>query len=80
VLVRQAQIRGNVEAVKSMTFDTLAGYLEIHAGDMDVLLLNIETMPYDQLLSNLKSPPIDAGYVQPTSRSFPLSNSSPLYH
>ena len=36
-LVRQAQIQGNIEAVKSMTFDTLARYLETHAGDMGVL-------------------------------------------
>ena len=68
-LVRQAQIHGNVEAVKSMTFDTLAGYLETYAGDMGVMLLNIETMPYRQLLGNLKSAAIDARYVQPTSRS-----------
>ena len=68
-LVRQAQIQGNVEAVKSMTFDTLAGYLETYAGDMGVMLLNIETMPYRQLLGNLKTAAIDARYVQPTSRS-----------
>lgn len=68
-LVRQAQIQGNVEAVKSMTFDTLAGYLETYAGDMGVMLLNIETMPYRQLLGNLKSAAIDARYVQPASRS-----------
>jgi hypothetical protein len=68
-LVRQTQIQGNVEAVKSMTFDTLAGYLESYAGDMGVMLLNIETTPYRQLLSNLKSAAIDARYVQPSSRS-----------
>jgi hypothetical protein len=68
-LVRQAQIQGNVEAVKSMTFDTLAGYLETYAGDMGVMLLNIETTPYRQLLGNLKSAAIDARYMQPTSRS-----------
>lgn len=60
-LVRKAQIQGNVEAVKSMTFDTLAGYLETYAGDMGVMLLNIETMPYRQLLGNLKIAAIDAG-------------------
>lgn len=64
-LVRQTQIQGNVEAVKSMTFDTLAGYLETYAGDMGVMLLNIETVSYRQLLSNLKSKTIDARYVQP---------------
>ncbi|KAL4937619.1 hypothetical protein BDV06DRAFT_70172 [Aspergillus oleicola] len=59
-LVRQAQIRSNVKAVKSMTFDTLAGYLEAYAGDMGVMLLNIETEPYRQLLGNLKSTALDA--------------------
>jgi hypothetical protein len=68
-LVRQAQIQGNVEAVKSMTFETLAGYLETHAGDMGVMLLNIETVPYRQLLGNLKSAAIDARYVQPACQS-----------
>lgn len=62
-LVRQAQIQGNVDAVKSMTFDTLAGYLETHAADMGVMLLNIETMPYQQVLGNLTSAAIDARYV-----------------
>ncbi|CAG8895267.1 unnamed protein product [Penicillium egyptiacum] len=59
-LVRQTQIHANVEAVKSMTFDTLAGYLETYAGDMGVMLLNIDTSSYSQLLSNLKSTTIDA--------------------
>lgn len=62
-LVRQTQIQGNVEAVKSMTFDTLAGYLETYAGDMGVMLLNIETTPYHELLGNLKNAAIDARYV-----------------
>ncbi|KAJ5192148.1 hypothetical protein N7449_008290 [Penicillium cf. viridicatum] len=59
-LVRQTQIQANVDAVKSMNFDTLAGYLEIYAGDMGVMLLNIDTPSYCQLLSNLKSTAIDA--------------------
>ncbi|KAJ5149442.1 hypothetical protein N7448_001020 [Penicillium atrosanguineum] len=59
-LVRQTQIQGNVEAVKSMTFDTLAGYLETYAGDMGVMLLNIKTTSYRGLLRNLKSQAIDA--------------------
>lgn len=63
-LVRQAQIQGNVEAVKSMTFDTLAGYLETYAEDMGVMLVNIETLPYRQLLGNLKTAAIDARYVK----------------
>lgn len=62
-LVRQSQIRSNVEATKNMTFDTLAGYLEEYAGDMGVMLLNIKTTPYRQLLGNLKTAAIDARYV-----------------
>lgn len=62
-LVRQTQIQANVDAVKSMNFDTLAGYLETYAGDMGVMLLNIDTSSYSQLLSNLKSTTIDARYV-----------------
>lgn len=59
-LVRQTQIQDNIEAVKSMTFETLAGYLETHAGEMGVMLLNIETAPYRQLLGNLTGAIIDA--------------------
>lgn len=62
-LVRQTQILANVEAVKSMTFDTLAGFLETHAGDMGVMLLNIDTLSYSQLLGNLKDTAINARYV-----------------
>lgn len=62
-LVRQTQIQANVDAVKSMNFDTLAGYLETYAGDMGVMLLNIDTPSYSQLLSNLKNTAIDARYV-----------------
>ncbi|KAJ5382182.1 hypothetical protein N7517_000093 [Penicillium concentricum] len=59
-LIRQTQIQANVEVVKSMTFDTLAGYLETYAGEMGVMLLNIETSSYSQLLGNLKGTAIDA--------------------
>ncbi|KAK6205725.1 hypothetical protein LQW54_008305 [Pestalotiopsis sp. IQ-011] len=59
-LVRQSEIRSNVEATKNMTFDTLAGYLEEYAEDMGVMLLNIKTTPYRQLLGNLKTAAIDA--------------------
>ncbi|KAK4868395.1 hypothetical protein LT330_007117 [Penicillium expansum] len=59
-LVRQTQILANVEAVKSMTFDTLAGFLETYAGDMGVMLLNIDTLSYSQLLGNLKDTAINA--------------------
>ncbi|KAL4967197.1 uncharacterized protein BDV14DRAFT_170184 [Aspergillus stella-maris] len=58
-LVRQAQIQSNVDAVKSMTFETLAGYLENYAADMGVMLLNIQTDPYCQLLGNLKANSLD---------------------
>ena len=54
-LQRQAAISNNVDAVKSMTFETLAGLLETKAADMGVMLLNIETSRYQDLLGNLKS-------------------------
>lgn len=57
-LVRQVQIQGNVEATKSMTFETLAGHLENHASEMGVMLLNIETGPYQKLLGDLKTSPM----------------------
>jgi len=38
-----------------MTFETLAGLLETKAADMGVMLLNIETSRYQDLLGNLKS-------------------------
>ncbi|KAH3334322.1 hypothetical protein KXW81_005044 [Aspergillus fumigatus] len=59
-LIRQTTIQKNVEAVKSMTFETLMGYLEEYAGEMGVMLLNIETTHYHQLLGNLKNSAIDA--------------------
>ncbi|KAF8854905.1 hypothetical protein BDZ45DRAFT_656052 [Acephala macrosclerotiorum] len=59
-LERQAAIQNNVEAVKSMTFETLAGLLETKAAEMGVLLLNIETTPYKKLLGDLKGTSIDA--------------------
>ncbi|RGP69383.1 hypothetical protein FLONG3_7779 [Fusarium longipes] len=59
-LLRQTQINNNVEATKSMTFESLTGLLEKHAGEMGVMLLNIETTPYEQLLANLKGSLIDA--------------------
>ena len=59
-LFRQAQIQGNVEATKSMTFNTLAGYLETYAGEMGVMVVNVETTPYRQVLANLKGAVIDA--------------------
>ena len=66
-LVRQSQIQGNVEAVKSMTFDTLGEYLETYAGEMGVMLLNIEETHYRELLDNVKLAAIDARYVQAAS-------------
>ncbi|KAF5025516.1 hypothetical protein F66182_2421 [Fusarium sp. NRRL 66182] len=59
-LVRKTQIQNNVEATKSMTFDTLTGLLEQHAQEMGVMLLKIETEPYEQLLSRLKDSAFDA--------------------
>lgn len=59
-LARQAQIQGNVTAAKSMNFETVAGYLETHAGDMGVLLLNIEYDLFSQLLGEMKKATIDA--------------------
>ncbi|KAH7321727.1 hypothetical protein BKA65DRAFT_598853 [Rhexocercosporidium sp. MPI-PUGE-AT-0058] len=53
-LQRQAAIQNNVEAVKSMTFESLAGLLETKATDMGVMLLNIKTTPYQEILGKLK--------------------------
>ncbi|KAK2594953.1 hypothetical protein QQS21_007311 [Conoideocrella luteorostrata] len=43
-----------------MAFETLVGYLETYAADVDVMVLNIKTMPYRQLLGNLKDASFDA--------------------
>ncbi|CAG1991636.1 unnamed protein product [Fusarium graminearum] len=59
-LVRKNQISNNVEATKSMTFESLTNLLENHAQDMGVMLLNIETIPYKELLGNLQGSTIDA--------------------
>ncbi|KLO92148.1 Uncharacterized protein LW93_7777 [Fusarium fujikuroi] len=59
-LMRQAQIQNNVEATKSMTFESLTGLLEKHAEEMGVMLLNIETVPYKEMLAKLKGTTIDA--------------------
>ncbi|KAL2068167.1 hypothetical protein VTL71DRAFT_16265 [Oculimacula yallundae] len=58
-LQRQVAIHNNVEAVKSMNFETLAGLLEAKAADVGVMLLNIETAPYHEVLRNLKSTSLD---------------------
>jgi hypothetical protein len=62
-LVRQTTIQNNVEAAKYMTFDTLSEYLETYAEDMGVMLLNIETATFQELLGNLKNNTINARYV-----------------
>lgn len=62
-LARQAAIHSNVDAAKNMTFETLAGYLEDYAGDMGVLLLNINTTPYERLLGNIRGVATDVRYV-----------------
>ncbi|CAG8951967.1 hypothetical protein HYFRA_00000702 [Hymenoscyphus fraxineus] len=59
-LARQTQIKGNVEAATTMTFDKLAAYLEQYAEEMGVMLLNIKTTPYRQLLGSLRNATIDA--------------------
>ncbi|KAF5543072.1 hypothetical protein FPHYL_11363 [Fusarium phyllophilum] len=59
-LMRQTQIQNNVEATKSMTFESLTGLLEKYAEEMGVMLLNIETVPYKEMLANLKGTTIDA--------------------
>ncbi|KAJ5158019.1 uncharacterized protein N7500_007670 [Penicillium coprophilum] len=59
-LVRQTQIQTNVDVAKSMTFGKLAEYLETYAEEMGVMLLNIETSTYSELLGNLKGTAIDA--------------------
>lgn len=58
-LARHNKIYSNVEATKNMTFETLGGYLEDHASDMGVMLLNIETGPYKTLLNDLNNPTIN---------------------
>lgn len=59
-LVRQAQIQNNVDAAHSMTFETLAEYLETYAESMGVMLLNINSAQYKKLLGTLQSATIDA--------------------
>ena len=52
-LLRKNQIENNVQATKEMKFDKLTELLEEHAADMGVMLLNIETGPYRQVLKTL---------------------------
>ncbi|KXJ87786.1 hypothetical protein Micbo1qcDRAFT_139118, partial [Microdochium bolleyi] len=60
-LLRQSQIQGNVQATASMTFETLSEYLETHASDMGVMLVNIEPERYRQILGRLRETPcVDA--------------------
>jgi hypothetical protein len=51
-MIRQSAIRSNIDAVKTMTFDSLAGLLEEHAEEMGVLLVNVDTESYHQILRN----------------------------
>lgn len=64
-LQRQTTIQNNVEATKNMTFDKLAEMLENYAGEMGMMIMNIETTPYRELLGTLKdsSKTLDARYV-----------------
>ncbi|KAF5660889.1 hypothetical protein FHETE_8740 [Fusarium heterosporum] len=59
-LVRQTQIHNNLEATKSMTFDNMIDLLEKNAEEMGMMLVNIETYPYERLLSKLGSRAINA--------------------
>lgn len=59
-LQRQSTIKGNVQAAKEMNFEKLAEYLEEYAADMGVMVLNIESGPFGELLRNLTSQTIDA--------------------
>jgi hypothetical protein len=43
-LLRQTTIQNNVEAVKSMNFEKLAGLLETHAADMGVMVMNVSRL------------------------------------
>jgi hypothetical protein len=60
-MIRQNAIRSNVETAKTMTFDSLAGLLEEHAEEMGVLLVNVDTDSYRQLLNNPGSADANAG-------------------
>lgn len=60
-LQRQSKIKDNVQAANEMTFEKLAEYLEDYASDMGVMVLNIDTGPFAQLLGSLTGNPIDAG-------------------
>ena len=64
-LQRQTKIQSNVEATKNMTFEKLAEMLENHAGEMGMMIINIETTPYRQLLGTINdsSKALNARYV-----------------
>lgn len=59
-LQRQSKIQSNVKAAQEMTFGKLAEYLEDYASDMGVMVVNIETEPFEKLLGNLAGSLIDA--------------------
>lgn len=54
-LARKLRIRENVAAAKETTFETLAENLEKFAGEMGVLLINIQANGYNELLLNLNN-------------------------
>lgn len=58
-LERQSKIQNNVEAVKEMTFEKLGEYLENHASDMGVMLLNVKQPAFKKLLSSLTKDTIE---------------------
>ena len=51
-LVRQSTIKSNVDNAKSMGFEKLASLLEEHAEQMGVLIVNIDTLKYQEYLHN----------------------------
>lgn len=67
-LERQSKIQGNVAAVKEMTFEKLAEYLEEYAAEMGVMVLNLQSDHFKSLLSGLDADVVDARYVGDTSR------------
>lgn len=71
-LARQAKIQSNVDAAKAMNFESMAGLLEEFASEMGVLLVNIGTSSYSELMRKLKdtTSAIDARYVQPSKSTF----------
>lgn len=54
-MLRHSKIYGNVDKAKEMNFEAVAELLEEKAGDMGVMLMNIKTQPYEEMLRVLTS-------------------------